>query len=641
MRKCLRAGNVRQRQQTATGEEHGSSELRMTQVLEIALITVIILQGTLVGRTSQITYGTSNELGPSLTLPEICKSTAERSQVLSGVLKEISVHPVFESLNALGLQFAKRKQYPCAIPAFEGALRLDPKPWETHYNLAMALIQTGDWTRAANELRTVIEQKPDYLPARNAMGLLLQSRGELDAAAEQFKAALRIDSHSPISAFNLAGAFQSQKKYAAQVYYLRQTLASNPPKEVQFRSRLALAAALDQTGNPDVAVEELRKLVAEFHDSAEAHDALGNACGQRFLYKEARGQYEQALRIDPNNNSARLSLAKTLLKMGEAAVAIPSVQDYISRVPSDYEGYLVLGEAYRWQGDFAKAEEQLWHAVKLKPENYDARYTLGMVLARTGRTDEAKTELEEAKKLNPYAEGAHYELSHIYARMKDIRRAKEEADAFQLDRDRNGEALTIDLLRIKGDDFLRKGNAQDAANTYREAIKINPVDPGMHYNLALALTKLGDQTGEKQELERAVELGPKVAEAHNRLGTIYLAEGKIREAQKEFESAIALNPTLVEAMNNLGTLYGRMDDNQAAIQLFREAVWVQPQFAPGHANLGLALAADGKLKEAERELNEAVRLDPQNRSALTGLRMLKAREERPSVSYHGPRNRDN
>ena len=419
--------------------------------------------------------------------------------------------------------------------------------------------------------------------------------------------------------------FQLQKKYAAQVYYLRQTLASNPPKELEFQSRLALAVALDQLGSTEGAVEELRKLVAAFPDSAEAHENLGNAYGRHLRYKEARGEYEHTLRIDPNNNSARLSLAKTLLKVGEAPAAIPTVQDYISRVPGDYEGYLVLGEAYRWQGDFGKAEEQLRRAVRLKPENYDARYTLGVVLARTGRIDEATNELVAAKKLNPDAPGAHYELSHIYARMKDLRRAKEEADAFQQARDRTGGALTFDLLCVKGDDFLRKGNAQDAANTFREAIKINPGDPGIHYNLALALAKLGDQAGQKQELEKAVELGPNVAEAHNRLGTIYLAEGKIRAAQKEFESAIALNPTLVEAMNNLGTLYGQLGNNRAAIELFREAVWTQPRFATCHANLGLALAAEGKFEEAERELIEAIRLDPQNRPALAGLRMLKAR----------------
>lgn len=199
----------------------------MRQVLGISLIATIFLPGTLVGQDSQVPRDASSE----------------------------------------------------AVPALGGALRLDPNSWEAHYNLALALIQTGDRGRAASELRTAIAQKPDYLPARNALGSLLLSRGELDAAAEQFKAVPRIDSYSAVSAFHLAAVFQMQGKYAAEAYYLRRSLASNPPQEVEFRSGLALAAALDQMGSPDGAEEELGKLVAAFPGSAEAHEALGDACG--------------------------------------------------------------------------------------------------------------------------------------------------------------------------------------------------------------------------------------------------------------------------------------------------------------------------------------------------------------------------
>jgi Flp pilus assembly protein TadD len=250
---------------------------------------------------------------------------------------------------------------------------------------------------------------------------------------------------------------------------------------------------------------------------------------------------------------------------------------------------------------------------------------------------EAIEELEEAKKLDPEAPGVHYELSSIYKRQGDLNRAKEETDAFQQAQDRIEKARTFGLLRSQGDDFLQKGIAQDAANAYREAIKTNPRDPGVHYNLALALAKLGDKAGERRELEKAVELGPSMAEPHNRLGTIYLAEGKAREAQKEFESALALNPTLVDAMNNLGVLYEQMGNTQAALELFREAVRIQPQAAQARANLGLALAADGKFEEAERELSEAIRLDPENRPARSGLQMLKARRNQSGSTGQDPK----
>jgi len=607
----------------------------MAKVLGGALVTLIVAQGMFVARTSPIIQGPPTALNPSFTLSQPCQSVAQASPELSALLKQIAIQPSVERFSAVGMQFAKQQQYACGIPAFEAALRLDPRVWEARYNLAVALAQTGDSKRAASELRTVLQQKPDYPPAHDALGSVLQSTGNWDAAAEQFQAALRIDPHFPQAAFNLSEVFQSQKKYAAQVYYLRRTLASNPPKELEFQARLALGDALEQMGDASGAMEELRKLVAAFPGSAEAHDNLGNAYARHFRFREARREYEQTLRIDHRNNSARLFLAKALLELGERSTAISSAQEYIGRTPADYEGYLVLGLAYRLGGDFGKAEEPLRHAVKLKPDDYEARYALGMLMARVGKTEEAIHELEAAKKLNPDAPEPHYELSRIYTRQQDTQRAKEEADAFQQARERAGKARTVVSLRIKADALLQKGEAQDAANTYREALKITPGDPTLHYNLSLALAKLEEQAEEKQQLEEAVKLGPNVAEPHNRLGTIYLGEGKTREAQKEFEWALALNPTLVEAMNNLGILYSGLGNNRAAIEQFREAAWMQPEFAAAHANLGLALAAAGSFEEAQRELNRALRLDPQNQPALAGLRMLKAQRVKPQVPVRG------
>ena len=596
----------------------------MTQVLGGALLTLTVIQGTVALGSSQATQSAPKQSSPFFSLPPSCQFTAEGSQQLSGLLRDATIRPTVDGFNALGLRFAKWRQYSCAIPAFEAALRLDPKSWQAHYNLALALVHTGDQKRAASELRTVVQQKPDFLPARNALGLALQALGELDAAAEQFKAVLRIDPHSPLASFNLAEVFQSEKKFTAEIYYLRQALTSNLPREIEFQARLALGAAHDQMGHADEAVAELCKLVAAFPDSGEAHYNLGNAYGRHFRYKEARVEYEQTLRLDPDFNAARLSLAKALLEMGEDTAAIPIVQDYIRRAPGDYEGYLMLGQAYRRQGDLAKAAEHLGRAVELKPDSYDARYNLGIVFARTGDINAATRQLEAAEKLNPRAPGAHYELSRVYAKQRQLQRSKDEAQAFQQARDWTEEDRTFALLCIKGDDFLRKGDARGASEAYREAIRVNPKDPRMHYNLSLALAQLGDRQGEKQELEKAIQLGPNEAEPHNQLGTLYMVEGRVDEAEKEFKSAIALNPTFAEAMNNLGTLYGRIGNNRAAMELFREAVQNNPQLAPAHANLGLALAAGGNFAEAERELQEALRIDPKSETALAGLRMLKA-----------------
>jgi tetratricopeptide (TPR) repeat protein len=598
-----------------------AGDLCTSRFCRAAVVILGVIQGaSFLGL--QLPQNAQKKLSASFALPESCHSTAVGCESVAGV-KNTSVRPAIEGFGALGSDFARREQYSCAVPVFGAPLRRDPNSWELRYKRALALARAGDQKGAARELRSVIQEQPDYLPARNALGLTLQSLGELDAAVEQFQAALKLDPHSPAVAFALAEVFQAQKKDAAEIHYLRQALASNPPRQLEFQARLALGAVQDQLGRADEAIRELRRLVAAFPDSSEAHYNLANAYSGHLRYKEALPEYEQTLRLDPGNNAVLLLLAKALLEVSENSAAIPILLDYMHRAPEDSEGHLVLGQAYRREGDLARAEEQLRRAVKLNPNSYNARYFLGVVLAGTGKVEEAITQLQAAEKVHPGAPGAHYELSVLYAKAKNIEGSQEEAKAFQRAQDKTEQARRFDLLRLKGDDFLGKGDAQEAAVTYREGIKLNPDDPGMHYNLSLALAKLGDGPGERQELEDAVKLGPNLPEPHNQLGTLYLAEGRITEAEAEFKSAIAANPAFAEAENNLGTLYGRIGNHRAATELFREALQNNPEFAQAHANLGLTLAADGNLEEAARELEKALKFDPKNTTARAGLRMLK------------------
>ena len=59
-----------------------------------------------------------------------------------------------------------------------------------------------------------------------------------------------------------------------------------------------------------------------------------------------------------------------------------------------------------------------------------------------------------------------------------------------------------------------------------------------------------------------------------------------------------------------------------------------------HYNLSLALAAGGNFAEAERELEEALRIDPKNQSAAAGLRLLKAQAGQPPAAAPNSKKQD-
>jgi tetratricopeptide (TPR) repeat protein len=82
------------------------------------------------------------------------------------------------------------------------------------------------------------------------------------------------------------------------------------------------------------------------------------------------------------------------------------------------------------------------------------------------------------------------------------------------------------MFNARANQLLAAGNARAAAAAYREALRADPNNPQLHYNLSLALDKLGDQSAQRRELEKTIQLNPDLAVAHNQLGILAMQRGR-------------------------------------------------------------------------------------------------------------------
>jgi tetratricopeptide (TPR) repeat protein len=160
----------------------------------------------------------------------------------------------------------------------------------------------------------------------------------------------------------------------------------------------------------------------------------------------------------------------------------------------------------------------------------------------------------------------------------------------------------FERLNAQANKLFTAGNFTAAADLYRQALRLAPQDAQLHFNLALALAGLGDQQGERRELNRSVKLEPRLARAHNQLGLLAAQAGRQSEAEREFESAIAANPTYAEALNNLGALYAREGRAPDAVKTFRKAITADPKVSASYVNLALTLVKLDGIQGAERRL---------------------------------------
>jgi Flp pilus assembly protein TadD len=95
--------------------------------------------------------------------------------------------------------------------------------------------------------------------------------------------------------------------------------------------------------------------------------------------------------------------------------------------------------------------------------------------------------------------------------------------------------------------------------------------------------------------------------------------GDLPKARTDLEKAVSLEPRNASAREALGTLAFHTGDAAGAMQ---EAIELDPRSSTAHSSRGPLYAKQGRKDEAMAEFRKAHALDPHNRDAIDGSRML-------------------
>ncbi|TAN71178.1 MAG: tetratricopeptide repeat protein [Gallionella sp.] len=120
-------------------------------------------------------------------------------------------------------------------------------------------------------------------------------------------------------------------------------------------------------------------------------------------------------------------------------------------------------------------------------------------------------------------------------------------------------------------------------------------------------------------LQKAAELLPDDAVAHNNLGNALSAAGQPDSAVASYRRALGIKPDFAMAHSNLGTTLNSLGQFDSALASCRRALAINPDYAEAHNNLGVALRALGLLAEAEASCRRALALKPDYAEAYNNL----------------------
>lgn len=114
-----------------------------------------------------------------------------------------------------------------------------------------------------------------------------------------------------------------------------------------------------------------------------------------------------------------------------------------------------------------------------------------------------------------------------------------------------------------------------------------------------------------KEFQKAIELDPESAHAHDNIATVYAEKGMLREALREYLLAIELEPQSPTAHYNLACFLAT-HGYELSLREYREVAELEWDYPDVHLNLGLTLAERGNFVEALREYEIALDQHPKD-----------------------------
>jgi Flp pilus assembly protein TadD/TolB-like protein len=312
-----------------------------------------------------------------------------------------------------------------------------------------------------------------YLRAR---GYLLEGPGGVDQAVELFRTAVETDSNSALAHAGLGEAYIRKYNVTGDAGWVK------------------------------LADESSRRAAHINRELAAVRITLGLIYTTGGKYEMAVSEYQNAVRLEPNNPDAYSGLAVAYDRLGRTKDAEDIYKGAIER--ARYWGaYHQLGGFYYTHGRYREAEEEFRLARTLAPDNSRISANLGALYLQTARYAEAEQTLKQSIRLQPSPE-AFNNLSAVYFYQ---RRYDDAIDPMY----KAVEMKSLDA-RFVGNlaRTYRWARRAEAAAEYklgiqlaRNGLNLNPHDIELLAELGLMLVEAGDTNGLDQ-IRQAHAAGP-------------------------------------------------------------------------------------------------------------------------------------
>jgi len=477
-------------------------------------------------------------------------------------------------------------------------------------------------------------------------GIELVDKTALSADGRPYRIMIRYN-EAPIAAIPIVVTITAQDwlRYAratedlsARIRYLRQAIALN--KE-DIPVRKMLVSCYEKAGMRAEAAAQLAEIASmERHGPAAVERPAapgmvkagavaagtssfiqkGLAYSKARDWKNAIANYQEALKLEPDNGQIRYKLGEAYEKSNQTGEAIEQYGRVLAKNPQADYAMVALADISLKAGRYDEAIKWYGELIKQKPREASLYGNLGLAFGGKGMAEEEIKQYKKALAIDPKNSVVLFNLGAAYEKGKNDREATKAYRQILKLKPGDADAET----RLAGLAF-KSGNYGEAIKGYERAVKTSGNKAAIYANLGYAFGEKKDYRKSAEYYEKALKSGSKDPQVKTNLSYARDQIKAGKASRPEMEKASGAGKAAITPKAVAGKKSGRQADRHVkgkksgTTVAERKKERKMQKDALYYEKKGAAYEKKGRLKDAMAAYSRAYELNPD--SATAGRRM--------------------
>lgn len=297
------------------------------------------------------------------------------------------------------------------------------------------------------------------------------------------------------------------------------------------------------TGNP--AIDGLTEALQSEPRNADLYAKRGKAFYDNKGYDEAIVDLTYAIQLDSTQPAYYHDLSDVYLDYFKSRQALQVIQEAAVLFPSDIPTLLRQSDLQLILKQNEESMKTIDQVLKLDPQNAMAYFMFGMNFKETGDTVRAINSFQKAVEFDADLVDAWINLGQLYEAIDDPLALRYLDNAVRIAPD---DPL---VWHAKANYLSNQGNLEEAIDTYRRLIGIDPQYEEAYFNSGLIYLDMDSLAQAMQQFDLTIKTSPTYIKAYYYRGLTHEMMGQIEAARTDYDQALRMAPDYNKAKAGL------------------------------------------------------------------------------------------